>query len=542
MKFVDINEDILKVVSWSNSEHIKNIVHEIKQNNNKALSVDFELPSINNTETFDEFIKIVNQENVDLSNVTVSFSINKNDFSKQEFLTFNKLNKQLPTQKLYLRQNDTLWSGEDVLTTQTKLEELVKFAESTKLSPLEQVMVILDNISENKYKTEDDNESKLISRSVFGVLNSDKIVCSGYANLFKSAVDYLGSNNIKCWTTRVDITDDSGKDQGKHEFCVVYLEDEKYNIKGCYALDPTWCAGTNSLTYFMLNFEDLNHFSNQTMSPIVDDTFTVLYSNNHNWRTDKLNENVKSFFNDINVNLTEKREKFIEFMVSEKENLYLERVNKLNTLKSLASKVFQDKPTVSPKQASLLCGLLKRLTLRKLNAQNYEKELNKFKQTCTSESENVNVFETIKNWYNTTLSPLQEENNKLLKSLAIGLDGKISSSYYENVFLSNQLKKTFNASTPINITAINAALNYALVMAKRFSPYQAKDKVDVMIKNTAKRAKQVFIVPACSSDIIKNSVTLDSFNDRKQKEIERRKLAKQRKTQKQTNSDEQLCK
>ena len=106
-----------------------------------------------------------------------------------------------------------------------------------KLSPLEKYLYAYQICTDFYYN--ESNEKLGKSRFLFGVLNSDNIVCVGYAGLLTELCNRL---DIPCVRQQVKINN-----SGYHLNCCVSIDDEKYNIHGIYYSDPCWdCIGKYS--------------------------------------------------------------------------------------------------------------------------------------------------------------------------------------------------------------------------------------------------------------------------------------------------------
>ena len=103
------------------------------------------------------------------------------------------------------------------------VEEINKYD----LSPLEKVTYVYDIVKYRLY--EDDLEDINNSRDLDKVLNGNKIVCSGYSNLFTAVLISLGIKSIPVIDLNI-----------RHQRSLAYIKDSKYNVDGVYAFDPTW--------------------------------------------------------------------------------------------------------------------------------------------------------------------------------------------------------------------------------------------------------------------------------------------------------------
>lgn len=150
---------------------------------------------------YSNFVEAINEE--DLPNLQIKFENSEKPISYKEFYNMHK-----------------------------KLNEIIEFVKHYDLSPLEQVILIYDIVKANVYKKEEINESYTKSRNLNEIIYNDKIVCVGYANLINYLLTNLGFKN-KCIITRNKET------KIGHQKNYLYLEDNKYDIKGVFFLDVT---------------------------------------------------------------------------------------------------------------------------------------------------------------------------------------------------------------------------------------------------------------------------------------------------------------
>ncbi len=108
----------------------------------------------------------------------------------------------------------------------------VNLIKSLNLSPLENIMIIYDEIRKKPHKEEGENESNSKSRDIISILFDDYIVCSGYIKLFNI---YMNLFHYKAFPLYLK----GGNEQGGHAQSLVYIEDEKYQYKGILVFDLT---------------------------------------------------------------------------------------------------------------------------------------------------------------------------------------------------------------------------------------------------------------------------------------------------------------
>ena len=117
-------------------------------------------------------------------------------------------------------------------------------------SPLEQLYSIYNMLKQRPYICENPNESPSVSRTLINCLFNEKIVCTGFCNIFKAICDSLGIN-----TTYIRWKNNKG-----HVSIMCFVNDSKYNIIGIYVIDVTWDSLRNErITHFLtpLAYEEL---------------------------------------------------------------------------------------------------------------------------------------------------------------------------------------------------------------------------------------------------------------------------------------------
>lgn len=134
------------------------------------------------------------------------------------------------------------WSVEKTLVANQKLEAWAKTILNAKvdgrgLSPAERFMYAYILVTQFVYNEVSADESKLLSREVVGVLNSNKIVCAGYSALLSELCSRIG---VACFEQFLQVYQKTGNDSQGHANCRIFLNDKIYGIKGVYYCDPCW--------------------------------------------------------------------------------------------------------------------------------------------------------------------------------------------------------------------------------------------------------------------------------------------------------------
>lgn len=128
------------------------------------------------------------------------------------------------------------------------IDNMIKEVEKFNFSPLEKVMYVYDLVRNKVYLEVEENEDKLISRTLSSVLLGDKIVCVGYAKIFKTLLEKLGIHSREVYLY-------CSRKVGGHARNEVYIKDEKYGVDGVYYFDPTWDSKRNiNDTKYLLSY------------------------------------------------------------------------------------------------------------------------------------------------------------------------------------------------------------------------------------------------------------------------------------------------
>ena len=129
--------------------------------------------------------------------------------------------------------NDNLITFKEYKDTIDSINQKINDIEKFNFSPLEKIMYAYDMVRDKVYVEVDENEDKMISRNLTSALLGDKIVCLGYAKIFKTLVEKLGIECRNVFLMRPD------KKEG-HARNFIFVKDEKYGVDGVYYFDPTW--------------------------------------------------------------------------------------------------------------------------------------------------------------------------------------------------------------------------------------------------------------------------------------------------------------
>lgn len=193
----------------------------------KSSTPTFELETINNLPTRilltkrKIYLNIINLPLKDILNLLRNPQIHENVFF------YDKYNegKEMTLKELIEMYN--------------KLLTLIKDVKDKNYSPAEKLFYAYNIVKSRIYKKEEKHEDETISRNLAEILKCKKIVCEGFANFL------LGLCEVLEIPTEKIIWIHKSKRKAGHDTVAVYLNDEKYNIHGIYAIDPTWDSKEN---------------------------------------------------------------------------------------------------------------------------------------------------------------------------------------------------------------------------------------------------------------------------------------------------------
>ena len=193
----------------------------------KSSSPTFELETINNLPTRilltkrKIYLNIINLPLKDILNLLRNPQIHENVFF------YDKYNegKEMTLKELIEMYN--------------KLLTLIKEVKDKNYSPAEKLFYAYNIVKSRIYKKEEKHEDETISRNLAEILKCKKIVCEGFANFL------LGLCEVLEIPTEKIIWIHKNKRKSGHDTVAVYLNDEKYNIHGIFAIDPTWDSKQN---------------------------------------------------------------------------------------------------------------------------------------------------------------------------------------------------------------------------------------------------------------------------------------------------------
>ncbi len=177
---------------------------------------------------------------------------------------------------------DEDFSVKQAITASRKINNIVDEINSAKvngqsLSPFEKFVLAYHFVTNRVYNEVEEGDDTSKSRRLISVLNSDKIVCVGFASLLATVLNRL---DIPCTTQCIVSYDNNLKGYGNHATCLVRIDDPKYNMNGIYFSDPTGDSakkrsifyGENSFTSALIKYDTVKKFF---VKPIMLDAAAV---------------------------------------------------------------------------------------------------------------------------------------------------------------------------------------------------------------------------------------------------------------------------
>ena len=206
-----------------------------------------------------DILKICKENSIKLDKISFNIFDDAIEYSQKDWELVRKIENYCKTAHIEFGFEDggKLWSVSEVKNSVETINKLAQNISSKNFSPIENILSAYFEVTKRKYTFENEDEHHSQSRTIYGILNSDKIVCVGYSRLFESLLKKLDNKNIKIFQNTVVIP------SGRHANCIIYVNDKKYNIDGYYYFDPTWDSSREhgekpyNLNYFMLPLKDI---------------------------------------------------------------------------------------------------------------------------------------------------------------------------------------------------------------------------------------------------------------------------------------------
>ena len=244
-----------------NFHNIKPMIDRLISENNKTIKLDLEFNENHNPnkDRFElsylrGFLEALNKHypNVNFEyNITYvkhnDFAIDSNKCKKLEEIN-NYLIDNYNCELLVRRENevDRSFSFQSVINANRQIDDIVNKVKEAKksfpdISIFEQFMILYEEVTDFIYK-EEERYDQLNASHWISVINSDTIVCTGYASLMQELTKRIfNEKDVLVLENDVDVFD-KRRDEliSAHANNVIFLKDDKYGINGLFYLDPCW--------------------------------------------------------------------------------------------------------------------------------------------------------------------------------------------------------------------------------------------------------------------------------------------------------------
>lgn len=236
-----------------------------KSNNLKFVITLNDEDLLEDENSYKSILNTLKQNNIEPHNIVVAIKPTKRNYEQEEWSKIVEISNKLTDKGIQFgfEDQDKIFNIQQIQNANDKIITTSNEINKLKLSPYEKLLMSYLKVTSRKYASEDKlKDHPADSRSIFGVLNSNKIVCVGFSEWLKNILLELDDANIKVFSNDVSCSRDNKTINGYHENLIIYIKDEKYGIDGYYYLDPTWdCASENNhlpnLSYFMVPLKDI---------------------------------------------------------------------------------------------------------------------------------------------------------------------------------------------------------------------------------------------------------------------------------------------
>lgn len=224
-----INEDLTSSnrkinIKSNNQEYVFNIIDGM-------VNIDIKDPDMSVINDINSFFE---RKGIKTNSIFVSMSDNYTDIDYKEL---DELSKKVEI-RVRTKLTETM-SWDDFRGLSESMKWYKSIINDYPLSPVEKLAFaydILKTFEYNETKTSD----KFESRDPGKIIKTGHIVCAGYTSMLEEIFKELDSNikigefGVTCYA------DDDITVRGYHSRAFAVVDDDKYNIYGAYALDPTW--------------------------------------------------------------------------------------------------------------------------------------------------------------------------------------------------------------------------------------------------------------------------------------------------------------
>lgn len=227
-----INKDLKMILNSLDLEIFEEKLDLVKSYLEKKINIFDNVEYIQIYADYEQIVEYI-ERNPELKSKKIVLS----DFLKLDEKSLQEVKKYFGKYSNIYLMTDGNWDPitvDEFEKTLIKINEMVDKIKRYDYSTLEQILYAYDLTRDRIYINEDACENKSASRDLTQVLLGDKIVCAGYANIFKAILIKLGIPVIIC---EIKCVYRNGIKHGKN---LVYVKDDKYKMDGLYYFDTTF--------------------------------------------------------------------------------------------------------------------------------------------------------------------------------------------------------------------------------------------------------------------------------------------------------------
>lgn len=313
------------------------------------------------------------------------------------------------------------------------------------------------------YNIENVGDPAVVSRTAINVLNGDKIVCTGFAEVLSTILNLIGIPSV-CLSVKL-------AGNVYHSVCLVYIDDELYNEKGFLLSDPT----CQNLLYSFISLQEIDKlfFKN----------FTFVDKNS---RLEEIFE-IKQFLKNVGELSLQNKTVFMNYLFVKQNNLLKFKLSK--------EKILFNK-SINKVVHGILIDYFKYKNLSATNFnfvktifgyntfEIFKRDINSITRKFKNMSTNEMLDNTVKFLLNNKFSPLSF-NEIAINDILKNLSGQVN--FNENVFI-NVLK-----SMGISNSKAKKVSKLLIVEALNFAIKESNDVSDSYLLNLNAQTENYFL-------------------------------------------------
>ena len=527
-----------------------NLAELIKQNiHQKNVNFIFELDDYQDGSIFSEIFDALEQNDIKVENCNFMIETPQDKpFSAKDWQLFRNFDTNLHKHgsELCFKEMTVVWTMDEVENANAKIQTTIDEINSANLSPLEQLVKAFKTVSNKVYTEASEDESFLLSRSLYGIMNTDRIVCVGYANWLLEIVSGLENPNLVC--QKISTVVNGKQTSNGHSSNMIYIKDEKYGIDGMFYTDACFSSITHQnaehdLVYFLLPIDDLKQHNSRQFIPRDENPFFCFLSNDEpNIAIQPyLFSNAQKTFSKIpQLKYEELREKFANNLLDKSSTAIINMNKKTEELRQM---VFEDvgyDKKISAETAEKLIEVFDARVDGKLAKDEFKKQYKQLVEQIKTENsqDGIIAMRLLGDWKEKWVRTRQKSYQKLSDSLTIK-NGVFAGQKMELRFLQYFATITKTNSTPVAVETIAKAY-LTVLQSEGMTEEKARQKINDILNQTITKTQDDFKLPACSSCFAEKAKNRLSFRQEmraKRERIKQRREERQKQLASQQNQN-----